>query len=93
MPGALARWLHRGEKVEVRFLEEPERVNRVYVAPRDSYELRRIWGSEQREERVKSLASVEARSWARAGEFPRGKVYEYRVVAARPSRRMIFERS
>ena len=39
MPGAIARWLLRGERVEVRFLEESESVNGVYVAPKDSYEL------------------------------------------------------
>ncbi|WP_231656771.1 GNAT family N-acetyltransferase [Pyrodictium delaneyi] len=81
MPGAIARWLHRGERVEVRFLEEPERVNGVYVAPRDSYELWRIWGSEQREERVKVWPPWRREARLERESFLGERVYEYRVVA------------
>ena len=81
MPGAIARWLQRGERVEVQFLEEPESVNGVYVAPRDSYELWRLWGGEGREERIQVWPP-----WSRSARLERGsvlgeKVYEYRIVA------------
>nr|WP_083494431.1 hypothetical protein [Pyrodictium occultum] len=81
MPGAIARWMQRGERVEVRFLEEPENLGGVYVAPRDTFELWRIWGGEEGEERIQVWPL-----WRREARLEREsvlgeKVYEYRVVA------------
>jgi ABC-type ATPase with predicted acetyltransferase domain len=81
MPGSIARWFQPGERVKIRFLEEPERVNGAYVAPRDSYELWRLWGGSGRVEEVKVWPP-----WRREVRLPREsvfgrKLYEYRLVA------------
>ena len=81
MPGSIARWFQPGERVEVLFTEEPERVDRVYVAPRDSYRLWRIWGGGSKEEKVEVWPP-----WRREVRLPREsvvgrRVYEYRLIA------------
>jgi len=81
MPGSLARWFSPGERVLVRFLDEPEPVGGVYVAPRDSYELWRLWGGEGREERVKAWPPWRAETRLVKESIVGEEVYEYDVVA------------
>ena len=83
MPGSLARWFSRGERLIVRFLDEPEQVSGsgVLVAPRDSYELWRIWGGEGREERVKVWPPWSAETRLEKESILGEKVYEYEILA------------
>ena len=82
MPGSIARWIQPGERLRVVFREEPERVDGgVYVAPRDTYELWRLWRGENGLEEVKVWPP-----WRRETRLSREsvlgeKVYEYHVVA------------
>ncbi len=82
MPGSIARWIQRGERLKLVFREEPERVDGgVYVAPRDTYELWRFWPGENGVEEVKVWPP-----WRREARLSREsivgeKVYEYHVVA------------
>ncbi|NOZ88719.1 MAG: GNAT family N-acetyltransferase [Crenarchaeota archaeon] len=79
MPGALARWLQPGERVLVRFLEEPEAVGDggYRVSPRDEYELWRVWEGEE----VKVWPPWRSEARLEKESVTGDKVYEYRVVA------------
>ena len=46
MTGSVAQWLQVGERVRVKFKEEPRKVGNVLIATQDSYELERLWGNE-----------------------------------------------
>jgi len=86
MPGSIARWFSRDERVVVKFLDEPEPVANgrgyaAYVAPRDSYELWRLWGGESREERVKVWPPWSAETRLEKESIIGEKVYEYEIVA------------
>ena len=85
MPGSLARWFRgkreggsEGERVVVRFLDEPERVSKeLLVAPRDSYMLWRIWEGDR---------ILVWPPWRREARLAResvygDKLYEYHIVA------------
>ena len=78
MPSSIARWLRPGEHVKVFFYNEPEEVDGLLVAPRESYRLWRVWEGDEvevwppwsREERLPRRSPVTGRV-----------VYEYRVLA------------
>ncbi|AEM39412.1 ABC transporter-related protein [Pyrolobus fumarii 1A] len=78
MPAAVARWLSPGEKVRVRILEEPTRIDGAYIVPRDAYELDRWWDGEW----VKVWPP-----WSKSARLVRydplrgEPLYEYHVVA------------
>ncbi len=77
MPGALARWFRPGEVVRVVLREDPERIGRVLVAGRDSYELYRLWDGEP----VQVWPPWSGREVLERESVLGDRVYEYRVVA------------
>ncbi len=81
MPGSLARWFQRGERVQVLFHDEPEEVDGVLVAPRETYELWRVWASEGREEHIKVWPPWSASTTLVKESIVGEKIYEYELVA------------
>jgi len=87
MPGSIARWFAPGERVVVLFRDEPELVESddgrggTYVAPRDSYELWRLWPGEGGDERVKVWPPWSAETRLEKESIVGEKVYEYEIVA------------
>ncbi len=78
MPAAIARWLAPGERVRVRILEEPTRIDGAIVVPRDSFELDRYWDGDW--VRVWPPWRREARL-VRYDTLRGEPLYEYRIVA------------
>ena len=78
MPAAIARWLAEGERVRVRILEEPTRIDGNIIVPRDSFELDRYWDGEW--VRVWPPWRREARL-VRYDTLRGEPLYEYHIVA------------
>jgi ABC-type ATPase with predicted acetyltransferase domain len=81
MPGAIARWIQPGELLKIVFHEEPEKVDGVYVAPRDTYELWRLWSEEGRVDEVKVWPPWRKETRLARESVVGEKVYEYHIVA------------
>ncbi len=78
MPASIARWLSEGERVRVRILEEPTRIDGSIIVPRDSFELDRFWDGEW--VRVWPPWRREARL-VRHDTLRGEPLYEYHIVA------------
>ncbi len=78
MTGSVAQWFAEGERVRVKFFEEPRNLRGTYVAFPTDYELHRFWDGEW---------IVVWPPWSKEVRLPRKDpvrgttIYEYRVVA------------
>ncbi len=78
MTGTIAQWFRKGEKVRVKFFEEPRLVKDALIATQDTYELDRFWG--------KDLVRIWP-PWSKKYRLSRydplntSVVYEYHVLA------------